>query len=125
VSVLPSRYLILSPLPISPINDSMFSQYYALATGTILFYDYLLTLADEVCGFYRKSFSSFIETALFIDQIHVVWKEDVECARHLKWMMSSADTSGSILALRCCGSRLFVLKSFPHLTEGCRIGTFR
>lgn len=26
-----------------------FLQYYALATGAILFYDYFLTLADEVC----------------------------------------------------------------------------
>lgn len=28
------------------------SQYYALATGTLLFYDYVLTLADEVSHVY-------------------------------------------------------------------------
>ena len=28
---------------------TVFRQYYGLATGAILFYDYLLTLEDEVC----------------------------------------------------------------------------
>ena len=28
---------------------------------------------------------------LFIDQIHVVWKEGVECVHHLNWVVSSAD----------------------------------
>ena len=33
---------------ISQANDGLPFQYYALATCTILFYDHLLTLADEV-----------------------------------------------------------------------------
>ena len=32
--------------PVKPIRS--IAQYYALATGTILFYDYFLTLTDEV-----------------------------------------------------------------------------
>ena len=34
-------------------DNGLFSQYYGLATGTVLFYDYFLTLEDEV----RRDFS--------------------------------------------------------------------
>ena len=50
VSALQSRY----PTPSSRRTgrtDTNRSQYYIIATGTILFYDYLLTLADEVCRY--------------------------------------------------------------------------
>lgn len=43
------KYLISNPLRIGQANGGLFSQYYGLATSTILFYDYFLTLADEVC----------------------------------------------------------------------------
>ncbi|KAF9790731.1 hypothetical protein BJ322DRAFT_1104380 [Thelephora terrestris] len=36
------------PPPHHRTDDDLFYKYYALATGTILFYDHLLTLADEV-----------------------------------------------------------------------------
>ena len=43
------RYPVLNLRHTIGVADSLFFQYYALATGTILFYDHLLTLADEVC----------------------------------------------------------------------------
>lgn len=48
VSVPRSRYPIPNVRCDEQADDRVFSQYYALATGTILFYDYLLTLEDEV-----------------------------------------------------------------------------
>ena len=38
----------MNPRRTSKTDDRPFSQYYGVATTTILFYDYLLTLADEV-----------------------------------------------------------------------------
>ena len=69
-----SRYPTPSPRCIGQPDDSR-SQYYIIATGTILFYDYLLTLADEV-----RRYASRISvlTPLSEDQVCLVWEEIVE-----------------------------------------------
>ena len=51
------------PLRTSRTDDSLLAQYYMLATGTILFYDYLLTLADEVCRYFPSTISRFFAEA--------------------------------------------------------------
>ena len=43
-----TRYHALDLCHTDETHDDLFSQYYALATGTVLFYDYFLTLKDEV-----------------------------------------------------------------------------
>lgn len=43
-----TRYTTPPPCCTSQVNDALSLQYHAIATGTILFYDYLLTLEDEV-----------------------------------------------------------------------------
>ena len=56
------------------------SQYYGLATGVILFYDHLLTLADEVGQVYSARTSrSLIRPRLVEDQIYLVWQEIMGC----------------------------------------------
>ena len=43
------RYNTIAPAAQLAPADDVLSQYHAIAAATILFYDYLLTLADEVC----------------------------------------------------------------------------
>ena len=45
-----------SPFQAEETEDILFSQYYEVAVCTILFYDHLLTLADEV----RQDFTSSV-----------------------------------------------------------------
>ena len=57
------------------------SQYYSIAACTILFYDYLLTLADEVRQLYfARILRPLLKPRFVKDQICLVWKEIVECA---------------------------------------------
>lgn len=50
----------------SQTDNSALSQYYVLATGTIFFYDYLLTLADEVCRYFSPDLlKSFAEITFY------------------------------------------------------------
>ena len=62
------RYHVLDLHRTDQADRGLLFQYYAIATGTILFYDYLLTLSDEVCRS-RVSPSSttrfFAETAFY------------------------------------------------------------
>ena len=76
-------------MPRRPIDDSKPSKYCALATCTVLFYDHLLTLADEVCPY--SSCDCLLSSRFVEDQICLVWKEIVECANRLKRMISPAD----------------------------------
>jgi len=56
-------------------------QYYAIAACTILFYDYLLTLADEACRLHSARILRPLLRPRFVeDQICLVRKEIVECA---------------------------------------------
>jgi hypothetical protein len=56
------------------------SQYYALATAVILFYDYLLTLPDEVGQVYSaRTLRSLLRPHFIKDQIYLVWQEIVGC----------------------------------------------
>ena len=43
------RHPVLNPQLTSQIDDGVLSQYYVIFTGTILFYNYFLTLSSEVC----------------------------------------------------------------------------
>ena len=73
VSAPRSRYPIPNALCENQANDSISPQYYALATGTILFYDYLLTLEDEVRQvFHQESHVPSFILRLAADQIHLV-----------------------------------------------------
>ena len=108
------------------IDDNVFSKYYALATCTILFYDYLLMLSDEVRLFFSLGiWRSLLRPHFVEDRIRLVRKENVECVRRLKRAMSAADLLNSILAFHYRGFCLFDLKSGSSLTSGSRIGIFR
>jgi hypothetical protein len=67
--------------PRLPSYDRRFFKYYTLATSAILFYDYFLTLADEVCAhFPPNSFTPLQLRPRFIEgQIRLVREEIVEC----------------------------------------------
>lgn len=87
------RYSFLSFRGSSQTDDCPPFQYYGVATTTILFYDYLLTLADEVgrdhtFGISRR-FSN--ETTFVEDRIFLVQKEIVECVRELEYDLPPAD----------------------------------
>jgi len=57
------------------------SQYYAIAVCTILFYDYLLTLADEARQLYSARILRPLLRPRFVeDRVCLVWKEIVGCA---------------------------------------------
>ena len=77
-----SRYPVLSSPRTSTPDYRTFSQYYALATGTILFYDYFLTLADEVRlqSSSRHCLNSLMRplVADHEDQIRLVREENLE-----------------------------------------------
>ena len=62
------------------LTNRTFFQYYGLAIFTVLFYDYLLTLEDEVCrdATPRGRVSSL--KLLLEDRVFLAWKEDMECA---------------------------------------------
>lgn len=63
-----------------------------MASFTILFYDYLLTLEDEVCqGCPPCSFEFLLTPRIAEGQICMVWRKIVECARHRKCNLASAD----------------------------------
>jgi len=53
-------------------------QYYAIATTTIFFYDFLLTLADEVSYIVSVSFATFIAPPLE-GQIRMAGEEIMVC----------------------------------------------
>jgi len=57
------------------------SQYYSIAACTILFYDYLLTLADEASQLYfARILCPPLRPRSVKEKICLVWKEIVECA---------------------------------------------
>lgn len=66
------------PNPTSQSSDELSLQYYIIATGTILFYDHLLTLADEVCLNYSLCIQGFQLKLRYEDQICVVCKQVLE-----------------------------------------------
>ena len=100
-------------------------QYYAVATGTILFYDYLLTLNDEV----RRDSSSescdrLLKPRFVADQVHMVRQEIVECVYHLKRTMYSADFLAAFWLFVAVS--WFIRFEIASPSEGAyRIGTFR
>ena len=63
-----------SPARAAETYDVLSSQYYGVATTTILFYDYFLTLADEVCRDHSLAiFRRFhTETTIVEDPIFLV-----------------------------------------------------
>jgi hypothetical protein len=78
----------------------MVPQYYVVATGTVLFYDYLLTLADEVREVVlRASYDSLLKPC-FEDQICVVWTKVVEYVSRCPNGSYVMLTCGSVLAFR-------------------------
>ena len=86
-------------------------QYYVIATGTVLFYDYLLTLADEVReGCYSNIDNSSLKP-LFEDQICMVWTKIVECASRLNRSYTLL-IFGSFLAFHCRESCFLVSRPF-------------
>ena len=80
---------VLSPesQPHNQMNDGILPQYYALAAGTILFYDYLLMLPDEVRGNYYLSILQFhAEIAL---KIKYFWSRPKSWCTYATWNASS------------------------------------
>jgi len=65
-------------------------QYYALATTTIFFYDFLLTLGDEVSHVVSVSFATFIVPAVK-GQIRLAGKEVMGCVRRIACRTASVD----------------------------------
>ena len=60
------RYPLLNRRRTGDVDDGPLPQYHALAVGTILFYDYLLTLGDEVRRDFALSALWFLtETSFF------------------------------------------------------------
>jgi hypothetical protein len=70
MSVWQLRYLPRSP-PRLQTDGGLFPKYYAIATGTILFYDYLLTLADEVCKGCSSNSSRYPTEITFYRRSHM------------------------------------------------------
>ena len=105
-------------------------QYYALATCTILFYDHLLTLADEAgSSLFCPRLTLAAKTA-FCSRSNISGREGNRGVRSpVEWigrLVSAANGLGSILDFHCRGT--FVRSSesiLSFLTEACRIGTFR
>ena len=79
------QYLICGTLfwnflgPATLINWTFF-QYYGLAIFTVLFYDYLLTLEDEVCRDATSRGRGSLLKLPLEDRVFLAWKEDMECA---------------------------------------------
>ena len=72
------------------LRTSDCDQYYAIATTTIFFYDFLLTLGDEVSYVVSVSFATFIVPAVK-GQIRLAGKEVMGCVGRTAYRMASVD----------------------------------
>ena len=76
--------------PQSRLGTSDHVQYYALATTTIFFYDFLLTLGDEVSHVVSVSFAAFIVPAVK-GQIRLAGEEIMGYVRRIARRTASVD----------------------------------
>ena len=105
-------------------NQSLFFQSYSLAAFTILFYDHLLTLSDEVCRNYLLEIRCSTETTC----CQSLNMPGLERNRGVRPPLDKYTTFylslGRILAFHRRGS-WFLLHPTLFITGGCRIGTSR
>ena len=59
-------------------------QYHALATGTILFYDYLLTLSDEVCPYFSSTAFQLTAETRFL-KVKYAWSGQKTWSAQITW----------------------------------------
>ena len=119
------RYIATDDLGLTELTMSA-SQYYALATCTILFYDHFLTLADEVGRLSTLCIPSRLRLITYPvkGQIRLVRKEIVEYATPQNEPMIPADYRIAFwlfLVVR----PVYTSALSALLTEACRIGIFR
>ena len=123
-----SRYPALEPCSTNKeLTSALLVQYYSLANCTILFYDYFLTLSDEVRRDHPPGTSWFpAETgSRQRSNMHGLERSRGVCAP-LETSFLSADplrTAFWIFLLVRIVSSLW--SPLPLLTDGCRTGTFR
>ena len=113
-----------NPHHINFIDSRILLQYYWCAMSTVFFYDYILTLPDEVCQHLPVIISWSFYPRSPIDQIHVVRTEIIWCARYLKQKQLSTDfriVFWLFVLVACFSPRGL----FCFLTESHRIGTSR
>ena len=118
------RYPVLEFRSTSQTDHRTFFQYYGLTIFTVFFYDYLLTLEDEVRQEAPSPQLQPLTEAALQDQIFLAWKEEAEYVRCQQWVIPSADIRAAFLLL--IAVRIFALHDIVLvLTLRCRIGTFR
>ena len=74
----------------SPLGMKGRDQYYSLAATAICFYDFFLTLADEVSCFASLS-PRYVYDPLAKDQIRLAWEKIMGCAGRITCRMAFID----------------------------------
>ena len=104
-------------------ND--YDQYYAIATSTIFFYDFLLTLADEVCHVFNSIFAAFIDPPVK-DQIRLAREEIMGYVGKIACRAAPVDNPvvfGIFLAVRSAPWQTSSFLKGWHRTGTCRSDT--